>query len=241
MSEIINRVSNIDKERIKYKTRPEIEAWLATQNIRDYELGIDSSGALLVNLLSTVEMMEIVDLQGNKLNYFPVDFGSIEGTFTCSHLGLTTLSGVPQKIEGSFYASYNNLTSLEGGPVYVGGHYICVSNQITSLEFCPTNVPKNFDLASNKIVSLKYCPDTIGWILDLQDNEIKVIDNIPKSLGGYCCFYGNEDLSIDDRNMESYEKMSQAFTRYCVGIEKLKIETNLKPVSDMLDKITYKV
>ena len=90
---------------------------------------------ILKENMATINFLLDNDLQGNSLDYFPVQFGSIDGTFYCSNIGLTTLIGGPQKIKGSFNASFNKLTSLEGGPIKVGGNYICISNQIASLKF----------------------------------------------------------------------------------------------------------
>jgi hypothetical protein len=64
---------------------------------------------------------------------FPIKFGTINGSFTCTHNKLETLEGCPNHITGSFDCTNNNLYSLEHSPKYVGGFFQCNRNHIDNI------------------------------------------------------------------------------------------------------------
>lgn len=128
-----------------YKTKNSIEKWLKNMQITQYLIHDD----LVVDVKTNVY------LNNKNLQFLPIQFGTIlgsfemngnllfslegspkivEGEFSVMNNCLTTLKGSPQKVRHSFLVSLNNLTTLENGPETVGGNYVCVNNNIQTLK-----------------------------------------------------------------------------------------------------------
>jgi hypothetical protein len=75
-----------------------------------------------------------------KVKKLPVQFGHVDGNFSCSNNQLTSLAGCPNEVGGYFDCSNNQLISLEGAPKSVSGGFYCGNNKLTSLEGAPKEV-----------------------------------------------------------------------------------------------------
>ena len=133
------------------KTREETEVWLDSMGIEDYTIKDDL----------TVDVDGDVWIDDENLDYIPVQFGVVNGDFSCFD---------------------NILKSLKGCPTYVGGGFYCYNNNLISLEHCPIEVDMVFDCDNNNIVSLKGCPTKVGWRFNCSENII--VSEIPKSYNG---------------------------------------------------------
>lgn len=92
-----------------------------------------------------VDVVGSFSCQGpNKMGLRGVRFREVGGNFDCSHTGLKSLEGAPQKVAGDFNCSNNNLSSLEGGPQSVAFSYICWLNPLTSLAGAPAKIGTGF-------------------------------------------------------------------------------------------------
>jgi len=72
-----------------------------------------------------------------RLEYLPLKFNYVSGTFICSSNKLKSLEGCPQTVSGSFYCFNNKLESLEGSPQTVNGNFLCSYNELKDLEHFP--------------------------------------------------------------------------------------------------------
>jgi len=123
-------------------TSKSIAKWLDQQGIRNYHIRQDLS----------VDVRGDVDLGEKKLTFFPVNFGTIEGSFNVSLNQLTSLKGAPKAVHGSFYCGFNRLVNLEGCPETVTGTFGCWNNRLESLEFCPKFVGDSFNASDNPLL-----------------------------------------------------------------------------------------
>ena len=99
-----------------------IKAWLDEMGVENYTINPDFN----------IDVKGDVDLSYKNLKNFPyfIQFGKIEGSFTCYGNGLLTLKGGPRYVKKNFYCSRNKLLSLEGAPSKVGKNFICVMDDI---------------------------------------------------------------------------------------------------------------
>ena len=150
---ILNRASH-SGEGFKTQRRETIEKWLIEQDIKKYtirdDFTIDVSGNVNLELKDIVELPEYIQ------------FGTVNGYFTCSFNQLTTLRGVPRIVRDSFDCSFNDLDSLEGAPERVDGNFHCNNNHLTSLKGAPKKVGGNFDCSNNQLISLEGAPKEVG-------------------------------------------------------------------------------
>ncbi len=88
----------------------------------------------------------VIDIYGDchpkrlppKIDRLPFTFGTVDGVFDCSNLGLKSLEGSPRTVKSSFTCNKNQLTSLEGGPIEVTGAYFCIQNDLQTLAGLPS-------------------------------------------------------------------------------------------------------
>lgn len=72
----------------------------------------------------------VVDVDGSvrlarKTKKLPVQFGRVDGDFSCVSKGLETLQGSPKIVEGGFFCGGNDIkTSLQGLPAEIGGDLV---------------------------------------------------------------------------------------------------------------------
>jgi len=169
------------------KDRTEITEWLHKMKIYSYYInnGIVSS-------------KDSVNIQNKGLEYIPVQFGKIYGTFNCSFNNLKTLAGCPCWIRDDFRANNNlELSNLIGGPEETGSHYMVHECGLTSLKGGAKKVGNNFDILHNKLKSLKYSPEYVGWDYCCESNQLVNLIGITKNIGGKLYFSSNPFTSLD--------------------------------------------
>ena len=104
----------------------EIKAWLDSMDIKNYTINDDL----------TVDVNGDVYLSFNNLTSIPVQFGKVNGYFSCHNNQLISLAGCPSSVGDGFYCFDNNLlTSLKGCPSSVGGDFCCDGNLENSKEY----------------------------------------------------------------------------------------------------------
>jgi hypothetical protein len=98
----------------------------------------------------TINGEGLVDVAGNvylsdkELTKIPINFGRVNGSFSCGHNKLTNLEGSPREVGGYFHCNDNQLTKLQGAPDIVEGSFICSNNRLNTLEGAPDIVLGNF-------------------------------------------------------------------------------------------------
>jgi hypothetical protein len=155
-----------------------------------------------------------------------VQFGHINGHFTCSDLGLTTLEGCP-RVVGYFDCSENQLTDLKGGPESVAGDYMCYSNKLTSLEGAPKKIRSNFDCSDNlTLTTLEGGPEEMysGKKYDASMTSITDLKGLPKKAG---------EIHIKDcKDLETFHN----------GPESINITNTFDSIkSEKVSKTEYKI
>ena len=108
-----------------------IKRWLKKYGITNYT----------INTNGEIDVYGDVNLTYRSIKKLPsyIQFGKVNGYFTCSLNKLTSLKGVAKEVGGIFNCSYNKLTSLEGAPKTVIGSFACEGNTI---KFTKDNVNK---------------------------------------------------------------------------------------------------
>ena len=69
-----------------------------------------------------------------------VKFGTINGDFDCSRLGLKSLINCPIVVKGDYKISHNRLVRLEGIAEYIGGDLWIQNNYLNELNFYNSNI-----------------------------------------------------------------------------------------------------
>lgn len=161
---------------LKYSS--DIEAWLRSQAIKDYQLIPDIQFGFMVDVCASV------DLSDKSHTFIPVKFNRIEGNFLVSHNELTSLDFCPQIVSGNFSCAQNRLTSLNGSPKIVGGSYNCDRNLLTNLAGSPELIRGSLYARHNKIENLKDFPRCEGSVY-LSGNKLKSLVGAPSSVQGH--------------------------------------------------------
>ena len=134
-------------------TREEVIEVCEKYDIRKYTINDDLS----------IDVNGGVFLRNKKLEYLPLRFNYVSGSFNCS---------------------YNRkLRSLKGSPKTVGGHFYCHSNKLKTLEGCPQTVDGFFDCSHNELKTLEGSPQTVGGNFYCGDNELRDLEHFPEVSG----------------------------------------------------------
>ena len=115
-----------------------------------------------------------VDLYKKKLEYLPLKFNYVGGTFNCSFNQLKILEGCPRTVVGDFFCDYNELKTLKGSPQTVDGRFSCYRNKLETLEGSPQTVGGDFYCVYNKLKDLEYFPEVSGRI-DIEENTVYLL------------------------------------------------------------------
>lgn len=205
-------------------THIEIKDWLRQYHINNYTIN--------ENLI--VDVHDSVNLGSKRLKNIPIRFGTVKGSFNCSHNKLTSLEGSPIKsktfdcsyndletllhcpseIENYFDCSYNALTSLQHGPKHVGDFYSCRYNKITELIDMPNEIYGYVDCSHNELKSLKGIPNIIHGLLDVNNNHLTSFQ--------YITIVG-EDLMIGINPIDSIEFIPQHIGRNIILYQEGKL------------------
>lgn len=158
----------------QYNEYNKIRDWLDSMGIVSYTINNDFS----------VDVKGDVNLSKKWLNEIPVQFGKVEGYFTCAYNELTSLKGCPQYVEESFYCNDNGLTNLEFCPKIVKRNFDCSYNELTTLEKCPEFVEDSFYCNDNPLKSLAGCPQHVGYNFICFNTILTNLEHAPKYIGG---------------------------------------------------------
>ena len=133
---------NLLKER-EFIMKTQIKNWLKQYNITNYTINDDC----------TIDVDGNVFLCEYGLVEFPpfIQFGTVNGCFSCRYSKLLTLRGCPRIVKKSFNCSHNKLEDLKGAPSEVGGSFYCYYNNLTTLEGAPKKVEEDFNCRFNSI------------------------------------------------------------------------------------------
>lgn len=99
-----------------------IKRWLKKYGITNYT----------INTIDEIDVDGDVNLTYKGIKKLPsyIQFGKVNGYFTCSLNKLISLKGVAKEVGGIFNCSYNKLTLLEGAPKIVIWSFACEGNTI---------------------------------------------------------------------------------------------------------------
>lgn len=151
-----------------YKDKKEIEHWLSTHDIKNYQLIVDSEYGYTVNAQSDI------NISNRSLSAIRVKFNNVRGSFFCNNNHLSSLLGAPEIIEGEFVCCDNRLTNLLHSPKKVNSHYYIYCNQLVSLKGCPRYVGGVFHVSDNQLTNLLWeeFPDFVKGSVILKNNPL---------------------------------------------------------------------
>lgn len=158
--------------------RQKIINWLDNMGVDGYE--IDDN--LVVNVLGDV------NLKKKNLDYLPVQFGTVTGSFYINKNNLTTLKGSPYVVEGNLDCSENNLVNLHHFPQKLGKSCFCNNNKLTTLEGCIDSINGKFYCGNNELPSLEHGPQTVTDNYQCFKNKLEDMTGVASVIGGtlYC-------------------------------------------------------
>jgi hypothetical protein len=145
----------------------------------------------------SIEVDGNVHLVEKELEYLPLKFNYVSGSFYCYKNELKSLKGCPQTVGTNFECSYNKLKTLEGCPQTVGGYFDCFGNELKSLEGCPQTVFGYFNCGGNELKSLKGCPQTVDGNFSCYFNKLKTLEGGPQTVGGDFNCYSNKLTDLE--------------------------------------------
>lgn len=233
-----------------FDNEDDITKWLHNLFIFEFTIRKD----LTVDVPNHVYLSSQLD----TLEYFPVQFGVINGSFHCNNLNLSSLKGAPYEVEGDFdcssnklisleYApsivhkdfncSYNLLKSLKGCPKNIGEHFCCHFNQLTTLEYGPQEVTGNFLCGDNLLKNVKGCPEKIYGHFICPNNKITTFDGFPIKVCDMLNIRGNpipeqELLSFTTEVLgDIYHNFGETKEDFLKTIEILKVQNDLKELN----------
>lgn len=136
-----------------------IKRWLKKYGITNYT----------INDKCEIDVDDDVNLTFGDIKKFPsyIQFGNVNGYFSCCMNKLISLKGAPKKVKGDFYCRHNELVSLIGAPREVGGDFYCTYNNLTTLKGAPREVGGNFVCFENKI---QFAEEDVRKICKVKDN-----------------------------------------------------------------------
>jgi hypothetical protein len=121
-----------------------------------------------------------VSLTSNGLEYLPLKFNYVSGSFYCYKNDLKSLKGSPKTVGGHFYCHSNKLKTLEGCTQTVDGFFDCSHNELKTLEGSPQTIGGNFLCYENELKSFEGSPQTVGGSFYCADNELRDLEYFPE-------------------------------------------------------------
>jgi len=131
-----------------------------------------------------------IDVDGNvrlasiDLEYLPLRFNYVSGSFYCYKNELKTLEGGPQTVGGNFQCYYNSLETLKGCPQTVDGDFDCNRNKLKTLEGGPQTVGGNFQCYYNRLKTLEGSPQTVDGDFNCHFNKLTDLEHFPEEVNG---------------------------------------------------------
>lgn len=162
--------------------RKEVVKWLTHLKISHYsieQLKDNPEGFYFL-----VNVQEDIKFECEKLDELPIQFGVIEGSFSCQLNNLTTLKGAPHTVKKNFSCSMNQLKNLTYSPHYVGGNFDCSGNQLTTLNGAPSIISGFFDCQNNPLITLEGGPINVKDNYWCSGNPITSFKGVAKTIGG---------------------------------------------------------
>lgn len=125
-----------------------------------------------------------VDIKYSSLDYIPLRFGKVNGSFNCGGLALQSLKGSPTHVRYNFNCDNNELTTLKHGPQYVGGTYDCSRNKLEDLHGCAPEIGRELICKMNRLKSLQGCPKDYFGTLNCSHNQLTDFNGAPERFKG---------------------------------------------------------
>ena len=150
-----------------FKTVEEIEIWLKAMRVSAYRINEDLSIDLYRNL----------SLSEKDIEYLPVQFGHVKGSFFCQYNGLKSLVGSPRILNGEFHCDGNLLTTLEGSPEETC-MFSATANRLVSLKGCPRRILGSFYVNENLLTEIDAQPEYIKGNFGLTQNPIRSLEGL---------------------------------------------------------------
>lgn len=105
---------------------------------------------LIINDDLSIDVEGDVDMENQMLNFLPLLFNKVSGSFNISGNNLNSLIGCPVIVGGDFWAYNNQLNTLEGGPEIVGGEYDVSNNYLNNLDHLAKEIGSHLNIRYNK-------------------------------------------------------------------------------------------
>ena len=177
----------------KYTNEKEISDFLDVMEVKNYKI---DPKTLKVTVNGNVKM------QFKKLEYFPVNFDSVSGSFEVNGNELISLDGCPDTVGGDFNCSGNKIKSLQNSPKSVKGEYNCSHNELNSLEGIG-EIKKGLNCEYNRIATLKGGPIKIekgDFICSY--NQLINLEGAPFEVNGNFECKGNRINNIETTSLK---------------------------------------
>ena len=91
----------------------------------------------IINDDLSIDVDSDISITFQSLEYLPIKFNYVSGSFDCDHNKLKSLEGSPQTVDGNFFCQHNELKTLKGSPQTVVRLFDCSFNKLTDLEYFP--------------------------------------------------------------------------------------------------------
>lgn len=148
---------------------------LCGQNgIKNYSINSDGS----------VDVHGDVNLRGDDLEWLPIPFNIVHGSFDISNNRIYEFHNFPKEIKSDLLAMQNMFESFSGFETKVGGSIIFSNNRIRSVKGLPNEIYGALDLSENNIVFMDGIPNIIHGYLDMNGNNIQNLKPFPVQIEG---------------------------------------------------------
>lgn len=187
-----------------FKTYNETQYWLNDMRIYNYT----------INSNLTVDVDDNINLYGRDLNFFPIQFGNIKGSFCCKR---------------------NNLRSLKGCPLSmdINKEFNCCNNWLTDLKYAPEC--KVIDCEYNFLETLEGCPKIVER-LNIGNNKIKSLNGISENLNSIYYHRNPIEDILDIVHEKNLYKFIKYLNEYDVINKNILFLDKLKDALYMIDK-----
>lgn len=156
-----------------FKTKSQTEAWLNEMNIKNYVIHPN----LIVDVNETVTITQL------RSGFIPIQFGTVNGDFIASNLGLKSLKGSPT-------STYKVIIN---------------DNHLTSLQYCPKEC--SVIIANNNyLTSLKYAPEKLIGASFFKNNQLINLEDIPNRCP-VIWLNGNEKMDLSTIKEVNYHRV----------------------------------
>jgi hypothetical protein len=163
-------------KKIKLLNRDEVQIIARKYNFNLGKFDITDSGL--------IDVHGDVDIKYSSLEYLPLRFGKINGSFNCGGLALQSLKGSPAHVRYNFNCDNNLLSTLKHGPKYVGGTYDCSRNKLQNLHGCAPEIGRELICKMNTLKTLYGCPKAFFGSINCSHNQLTDFTGVPERFKG---------------------------------------------------------